>query len=280
MRAAVVDEGGILLRHMVRPTPRDARSPEALVELIRDVARGWSATGAVIGVPGRVDYHAGLLEFAPNLPASWLEGLSAGHLSEVIGMPAALANDADLAAVGEHRFGAGRGYRDIVYMTISTGVGAGVILNDRLARGLRSLAEAGHMVIDRTAQASGDPATLEGQASGTAMTRLAAAAGLAARGHDLVELALAGQPAARAVWDSVVKAVAIGAVNLAHLFSPEIIVVGGGVGLHGEPVLGPIRAELASGGPKGLPAPIEVVNAALGDDAGLTGAAGWSKATS
>jgi glucokinase len=194
----------------------------------------------------------------------------------VLAVPVALANDADLAAVGEAQFGAGRHYRDVVYLTLSTGVGAGVVFDGRLVHGRRSLAEVGHTVIDREAAAAGQPATLEDLASGTALARLAAEAGLDGDGATVVRLVEAGHPGARVVWDRVVEAAAIGVANLAHLYSPDVVVVGGGLGRVGSLLLDPIRAYLAGHGPRELT--VDVVGAALGDDAGLAGAAGWREA--
>ena len=278
MRAALVDRDGRILLRRAEPTPRDSACPDALLMLVGGVMEGAGIQEAVIGVPGRVNYVSGTLEHAPNLPPGWTTSLTEENLSAVLGVQASLANDADLAAVGESRFGAGRGYADVVYLTISTGIGAGVILGGLLAHGRRSLGEAGHTIIDRSALAAGAPATLEHQGSGTTLHHLAAEAGLEFSGAALVELVEAGSPTAARIWESVVEAAGIGAANLAHLFSPGAIVVGGGVARAGELLFGPIRAALARLGPRGLPVPIEVIGVALGDDAGLAGAAGWSDA--
>ena len=278
MRAALVGpDGGILLRR-AQPTPRDSSCPDALLMLVSGILENAGVEEAVIGVPGRVHYGSGTLEHAPNLPPGWVPALTEENLSAVLGLQARLANDADLAAVGESGYGAGRGYADVVYVTVSTGIGAGVILGGLLAHGGRSLVEVGHAIIDRTALATGAPATLEDQGSGTALERIAAEAGLDRSGAELVELVAAGDPTAVRTWGSVAEATGIGVANLAHLFSPEVIVVGGGVARAGDLLLGPIRSALARLGPRGLPAPIDVVRAALGDDAGLAGAAGWSDA--
>src|SRR5579859_2111317 len=134
LRAALVDaEGRIQARHQ-RPTPHDASAPEALLELVREVGGGGCQL-AVIGVPGRVDYSAGRLEYAPNLHPAWTELLAAEPLAAHLGLPVRVANDADLAAVGETCFGAAAGRSDVVYMTVSTGVGAGVLLGGRLVHG-------------------------------------------------------------------------------------------------------------------------------------------------
>jgi glucokinase len=190
----------------------------------------------------------------------------------------AIANDADLAAVGEAWFGAGQGYADVAYLTVSTGIGAGVVTGGVLVHGRRSLAEVGHTVVDGDALAEGRPATVEELGSGTALDRLAEEAGLDASGKDLIDLVRGGDEAAARVLTRVVTAAAIGAVNLAHLFTPEVLVVGGGLGLNGDLVLDPIRRLLDSRGPRDLPEPIVVVNAARGDDAGLAGAGAWHQA--
>jgi predicted NBD/HSP70 family sugar kinase len=192
-------------------------------------------------------------------------------------MDVALANDADLAAVGEAWFGAGRDHRDVAYLTISTGIGAGVVTGGLLVHGRRSLAEIGHSIVDWRGL-DRERATVEQLGSGTALRTLAAEAGLVADGREVERRWRAGDPVAGAVWSAVVEVAAAAAVNLAQLFTPEVIVVGGGVGLVGEAVLGPMRALLAEWGPAGLPEPVQVVNAALGDDAALAGAAAWHRA--
>jgi glucokinase len=165
-----------------------------------------------------------------------------------------------------------------VYVTFSTGVGAGVVLGRRLVHGRRSLAEVGHTILDLSAAARGRPATVEELASGRALGRLASGAGLSGSGPDTIAAVRRAEPGAAAVWDRVTAAAGAAVVNLAWLFSPEVVVVGGGLGLVGDLLLDPIRAALAASGPPGLDEPIAVVNATLGDDAGLAGAAAWSQA--
>jgi len=148
------------------------------------------------------------------------------------------------------------------------------LLGGKLLHGRRSAAEAGHITIDRRAQ--NGRRTLEGNASGTALNRLADEAGLKVCGRELVELVRASDLSARLLWDEVVAAAGVGVANLAHLFSPEIVVVGGGLGLSGDLLYDPIREALATLGPRDLGEPIRAVRAELGDDAGLAGAAGWA----
>jgi glucokinase len=233
----------------------------------------------VIGVPGRVDYRNGRLEEAPHLPPHWPGALDERLLCSVLGMPVSLANDADLAAVGEAYFGAARPYEDVVYLTVSTGIGAGVLLGRRLVAGARSLAEVGHTVIDIAAAHRGEAGTFEALGSGTALERRAAQRGLPADGAHIVELVHAGDPEASTVWDDLVSVIATGVANLAFLFTPQAVVLGGGVGRNGDLLIPFIRRHLGTFGPPRLPQPIALFVAALGDDAGLVGAAAWLRAT-
>ena len=282
MRVAVVDEHGQIRCRANEPTPRDARCPEALEQLmasVRDQAGGRGTFDAiVVGVPGRVDYCAGQLEHAPNLPSTWVTELSEEHLATYFDAPVFLANDADLAAVGEAYFGAGQPYTDIVYITISTGIGAGVVLDGQLLRGTRSLAEIGHTILALDRLDTDEPATAEHLTAGPALARRADELGVSARGADLVSLVRGGDPAARQAWDDTMRAAGATVANLAHLFSPDVIVIGGGVGRNDALVRDPVVDLLERHGPQGLVTPIEVVQAALGDDPGLIGGAAWPRA--
>jgi glucokinase len=275
-RVAIVDPDGTIRDRDVEPTARMEEHPGNLIILVRRIAGEADVERAVIGVPGRIDFRTGRLEYAPNLPVHWATHLTEVELADGIGMPVALANDADLAAVGEHRFGAGRGSMDMVYVTMSTGVGGGAIVGGKLLHGRRSLAEVGHMTIDR--RAAEGSRTFEGSASGTAMNRMAAERGLSLRGRELVDAVRAGDERAREVWNEVVTAAGFGFASLAHLYSPEVIVIGGGLGLNDDLLHEPVAAAVQTYGPKYLPEAIRIARAELGDDAGLAGAAAWTDA--
>lgn len=277
MRAALVDAGGAVCDRIECETPNEPEI-DSLIDLARKVLRGADVDRAVVGVPGRVDYRLGALEYAPNIPQGWVDALREPVLAKALGVEVSLANDADLAAVGEAWFGAGRSFADVAYLTISTGIGAGVVTGGLLVHGRRSVAEVGHTIVDGRELLAGRPATVEELGSGTSLSELAREAGLADDAPALVELVKQHDVTATRVFERVVYAAAIGAVNLAHLFTPDVIVVGGGLGLVGDLVLDPIRRLIAERGPRALPEPIAVVNAALGDDAGLTGAGAWERA--
>jgi glucokinase len=265
MRVAVVAAGGEIVSRSVVPTPQD--DPGALGELMREVAAGLATPprGAVVGVPAVVDYERGEALRIPNIPR-WEGKLGAQSLADATGLPVLFANDADLAAVGEHRYGAGRGASDMVYVTISTGVGAGVILGDRLVHGRRSLAEVGHTVIDYRGMASEGGGTVEGLGSGTTLGRIS---GL--DGAEVTRRAQAGDAEALAWFEQVVAAFATGVANLVEMFMPERVVIGGGVSQAGGLLLNPVREHVARSHARELLAPEAVVLASGGDDVGLRG---------
>ncbi len=280
MRAALVDEHGNVLVRRSAATPAHADVPAALIELISAVGADRShgdVSHAVVGLPGAVDYEAGRLLWAPHLPESWPHLLSQDQLSSALGLPVLIANDADLAAVGEAVFGAGAASADVAYLTISTGIGAGVVSDRRLLRGRRSLAEVGHTVIDWRAWMRGEPSTLEELGSGSGMAALAHTAGLGDMDARAVEAAAAaGEPRAVDIWHSAMAACAAGLSNLIMSFYPSTVVVGGGLGRRDEFFL-PVH-DLVMNRPEHHPADLDIVRSALGDDAGLAGAVAWADA--
>ena len=259
LRTAVVAADGAVAQRRAVPTPKG--DPGALASLLRDdLAEAGDIKGVVVGVPGPIDYAAGAPTMLVNLPA-WEGHVSAASLSAELGLGVLLANDADLAALGEHRFGAGMGFDDVAYVTVSTGVGAGVVLGGRLVRGRLSLAELGHTIIDRHTME-----TVEDLGSGTALGRIAGenAASVSARAQE-------GDAEAATLFREAADALAVGVLNLVHLFSPQVVVVGGGMSQAGDLLLDPVREMLE----KRTGSRVSVVLAAAGDDAGLKGAAAY-----
>ena len=281
MRAALVDaDGGVIVRESA-PTPGDSDVPGGLIDLIAGVgaAAGPSEVShAVVGLPGAIDYTAGRLLSAPNLPDGWPDSLSADQLSGHLGLEVHVANDADMAAVGEAAFGAGAGIDDVVaYLTVSTGIGAGVVDRGRLVRGRRSFGEFGHSVIDWRAWREGRPGTLEELSSGTGMARLTHEGGSGLLDAQAVlEAALLDDAGARAIWEDAVAACAAGVCNLVMAFAPHTVIVGGGIGRRPE-FFDPLR-EVVLRRKEHRPAELTMVVSALGDDAGLAGAARWVRA--
>ncbi|MGH1504829.1 MAG: ROK family protein [Acidimicrobiales bacterium] len=276
LRGALVEHDGTIVRRDRWATPSADEEPTALVKLIDEVSKGYDVSRAVIGLPGVIDHDAETLVHAPNLPPSWVPLLTDAWLTRRTGLDVALANDCDLAAVGEATFGAGQSHRDVVYVTISTGVGAGIVLGSKLMRGRYSGGEIGHTIIDRDLTAAGGDGTVEGLGSGTALGKAQAAAGLDPASGYLTDLVRAGDEAANEVFTSGIEAAALGVVNLCWIVSPQMVVIGGGVGMHGDLVLPIVERMVQAHGPR--IGTIDVVNAELGDDAALVGAAAWWEA--
>lgn len=259
LRAAVFDAAGEMRSHVVEHTPPDDSQAlrRGMMRAMQDA--DLRPSQAVVGVPGVIDHAAGTALFLPQLPG-WDGAITAASLGEALGMPVTLANDADLAALGEHRFGAGAGVENMVYLTCSTGVGAGVIVGGRLLRTRYSLAEIGHTVIDwRTGE------TVEQLGSGTALGRRTGelAAVVEQRARD-------GDEAAAAQFREMAEAFAVGVLTMIYCFMPDRVVVGGGVARAGEMLLGPVRERI--GRTARLPfSSDQIVQSALGDDAGLLG---------
>ena len=275
VRVAAVDHAGAVLARRRTATPRTDATPQFLVDLIREVAAEVAdPSRVVVGLPGVIDQLNEQLITGVNLPKAWVPLINEDWIADQVGLETSLANDADLAAVGESQFGAGRSHRDVVYVTISTGVGAGVVVDGRLVQGSLSGGELGHTVIDWTAAERGEPATVEDLGSGTAIEARAAAAGVHERGAELAEAVRRGSEPARSIWNRGIAAVGVGIANMAWLVSPEIVIVGGGVGSNGDIVLPVLREQLQRHGPESS-GDIELAVALLGDDAALAGAAAW-----
>jgi glucokinase len=280
MRAALVDDQGQLVARRAVETPAEAEAPAAFVDLVNAVAAETDerVARAVVGLPGAVDYESGRLLWAPNLPDRWPDLLSRDELTSALGLPVRIANDADMAAVGEAWFGAGAGMADMGYLTVSTGIGAGVIERGRLLRGVRSLGELGHTVIDWQAWAGGTPGTLEELGSGSGLARLARERGLGdLNAHEVEDAAASGNGEAAAIWAGAIVAGAVAVVNLVMSFYPSTVVIGGGIGR--QPAYFDAVSSLVERRFDHYLDVLSVVPGSLGDDAGLAGAAAWDRAT-
>ena len=272
------------------------RTEEQLVEdLAREIEEARKARpeviGAGLGVPCTIDRARGVAVQGVNLPITNVP--LRDLLGERLGMPVLLDNDANAAALAEHRFGAATGATNAVVLTIGTGIGGGLIINGELYRGSHgAAAELGHMVMvvdgPKCQGACPSYGCAEALASGTALGRFgreaaeyepdsalgkALAAGETVDGKLVTEAALAGDKTAIGVVGGVGRALGQHLTSLANAFDPDVIVVGGGVATGaGELLLDPAREELER---RALPpmnrVPVRI--AELGDDAGMIGAA-------
>ncbi len=292
LRVALVAETGVFLARDAEPTlARDG--PDAvigqMVRLLRGIehrAAGCTILGVGVGAPGPLDPVRGVVLGAPTLDG-WTDVPLAPLLGGRLGRKVWLENDANAAALGESVFGAGRGTRHSVFVTVSTGIGGGVIVDGRLLHGRHGLAgEIGHMAISERdiPCPCGGTGCWEALASGTALARFANAAaarepttslprdgGISAR--DVVGAAAVGDPLAIRLLDDEAGFLGVGFANLLHLFSPERIIVGGGVSAGLEAMRPTIERVMRR---RAMPAyrDVPVLRAALGTDAGLAGAAG------
>ncbi len=282
LAAGVVDGSGGVHSFLVTPTEAERGPDEVLPRLFelgrRAVEDSGLEVGAVgIGCGGPLDAGRGLLLSPPHLPG-WHDVPVTALAERAFGRPALLENDATAAAAAEHRYGAGIGVRTMIYLTLSTGVGGGIVVDGRLYRGaVGNGGELGHVTVDwhgRSCRGCGRRGCLEAYVSGTSIAERSREAGLPyATAEEVAAAARAGDPPAVAVWDETVEALACGLTSIVNLFEPELVVVGGGVARAGEQLLGPARAwvrEHAMGPAAGAAG---IVQAALGDRVGVVGAA-------
>ena len=231
-----------------------------------------------VGIPSRVDRATGSSVGAAHLP---LDNVPLREvLSERSGLPVQVDNDANLAALGEHRAGAAAGSSDAVMITIGTGIGGGLILGGRLYRGSSGAgAEIGHMTIDFDGPACGGDCPghgcFESYVSGPALARAGAEAGLEAGldGVAVTDRALAGDPAAVEAVVVIGRRLGAGIASLLNLFDPEVVVVGGGVARAGELLLGPAREVARERALSPAAERARIVRAHFGEESGVVGAA-------
>jgi len=284
-RAKTETEAQCGAEHVVR------RMVALIHDAIRDIPRDLVA-GIGVGAPGPLDPHTGVVIECPNLPGFENFPLR-DRITEATGLLTVVENDANAAAVGEHRFGAGKGFANMVYLTISTGIGGGIIIEDHLYWGEKGFAgEIGHMTIEAHGPRCncGNIGCLEALAAGPAIARNARAAIAAGRATSILEMTPGRAPeqitahivtdAARAGDALGVELLAqagfyvgVGVVNLLHILNPGRVVIGGGVSFAGDLLFQPIRQTVNDRAPLVFRQDVEILPAALGDDAGLLGAA-------
>jgi glucokinase len=284
LAAGVVDASGTVHSFLVAPTLGD-EGPEKVVERLLALGRqaveaagvGWPAVEAVgIACGGPLDAARGVVS-PPHLPR-WHDVPLRAVAERAYGLPVVLDNDATAAAAGEHRYGAGAGVTNMVYLTVSTGVGGGVIVDGRLYRGSDGNgAELGHVTVDwrgRACRGCGRRGCLEAYVSGTAIAERAHEAGLACgTAEEVAAAALNGDEGASRVWDETVEALACGLTSIVNLFEPGLVVIGGGVSRSGELLLAPVRERVRAEAMTPAGKTVEIVAAALGDRVGVVGAA-------
>ncbi|HVP20801.1 MAG TPA: ROK family protein [Anaerolineaceae bacterium] len=288
IRVAVYPANGIKpLRQKRIPTKGKDPAHVRLTGLIAELMHpDENALAIAAAAPGPTDPKLGLVLNAPNIPG-WTNLPLAQMLHDQFHLPVYLGNDANVAALGEWRFGAGKGHHDLIYFTISTGIGGGVISDDRLLLGQRGLAtELGHVTVDPNGPVCGcgHRGHIEAFSSGTAIARFVA--GQLAQGrastltaipqpnaHDVSVAADAGDELAIEALERAGKYMGIAIANYLHIFNPSIVVLGGGVSHSGGHFFIPMRQSLKeSVFSPGYLENLTLTTAELGDDMGLLGA--------
>lgn len=232
--AAVVEEGVVLDRER-RDTPQtgfEAVADEIAAAASLLLERHPDVTTAGIGSPGPLDYEEGMVLFAPNIPGMERAPLVPA-LERRLGMKVALENDANAAGYAEHLYGAAKDLDSSIYVTISTGIGGGLFIGDRLIRGAHGLAgEIGHMMLLPGGPIDGDGhhGTLESIAAGRSIAREGSYAyGTQMTTEEVFSRAIAGERKALAIVDNAARFTGIGIANLVKIFDPEGFVIGGGM---------------------------------------------------
>lgn len=287
----LVSEDGTVLERRVADSP--AQDVDEIMATIHSVAAGLREAGDAvaigIGAAGMVDFEAGAMRWAPNL--AWSEVAIRDLVAERAGLPTLVDNDANCAAWGEHRFGAGRDFAHLLCVTVGTGIGGGLILDGRLYRGAHGFAaEIGHIVVEPGGPpcGCGNQGCWEQVASGRALDRLGteaaalhpdgaiarAAAGERVTGRHVTAAARAGDAIAADIFEQVGERLGEGIAGLVNVLDPQAVVVGGGVAVEGDLLLEPARkrfletVEAAAHRPE-----VPILAAALGNEAGAIGAA-------
>ncbi len=299
IKGGIVDETGKILLVDKTPTEKEkgkdgadgvAENIAALVQslMARQGLKNTDVVGIGMGAPGMIDSQTGVVIYWNNM--GWKDFALGEKLQALTGLPVKIANDANVAAIGEVKFGAARKFKSAVMITLGTGVGGGIVVDGKLVEGNKGAgAELGHSVIVFGGEkcTCGREGCLEAYASATALIRDTKRAMQAHKDSKMWEIGaienVDGKTAfdyrekdayAKEVVDSYIAHLACGLVNFANIFRPEAIILGGGVCAEGENLVKPLQAimdrEIFAGkmGPQ-----VPIVTAELGNSAGLLGAA-------
>ncbi len=259
---------------------------ERLINLIAEMASGSEVAAITVAAPGPLDPFKGIVYEAPNIPG-WTNLPLKKLLQDRFNVPVEIGNDANLAALGEWRYGAGVGHHHLVYITVSTGIGGGVIIDDKMLLGVHGLAaELGHVTVipDGPLCSCGQRGHLEAVSSGPALARWVEQEleqGIPSSLHshrpisakEVSKAATDGDELAKASLARSATYLGVAVADYLHIFNPTMVIIGGGVSQSGEAFLAPLRAAMQEHvmSDKYLDN-LTLTTAALGDDVGLMGA--------
>lgn len=301
VRAAVIDrQSEQIVARGENISSRGMEGPELTAMQIATAARtalerAGAEDGQVLGVgvavPGHVKAKEGLVKWAPNFKDQWKDVPIASLIENHLGLPVQIGNDANLAALGEFRFGAGRAVRHLVMVTLGTGIGGGIIVDGKLLDGADGGAgEIGHMVINPGGRGGNSAfGSVEGETQRDAIIERAArkiqegyATSLGERVDYnrfaltpaiIAEEAQKGDAIALEVFEETGYYLGLCVTNLIDLLNPEMVVIGGGIAQAGDIILDPIRRTVTATAIRSLAKSCRIVPAELGDNAGIFGGA-------
>lgn len=294
---AVADEEGNILAKIKLPTEAHKGKDKVIDNIIVSINKVLNKVNLNyedivrmgVGIPGPLNIEEGLVYQAPNL--GWENVPISEILEEKTSIPVNLENDANAAALGEKWFGAGQGIDNLLYITISTGIGGGIIIDRKIYHGANDGAgEIGHMVIEPNGPlcGCGNYGCLEALASGTAISRMGKEAVEKHQNTIILELsngnldsidggiiakaAKMGDEVAKEIWVKAGYYLGIGLANLLNIFNPEMIILGGGVMKAGDLIMEPMQKSLKKYSFENAFNSVQIRQAVLGDEVGVKGA--------
>ena len=297
IKVAVVDYSGTVLYSDCTPTEAHKGYGHIINNIIKAINNILQKNNLDIsqiesvgvGCPGQVDPSIGMVKFLPNLPG-WINIELADIIEKKLELKAGVDNDVRCAALAEHKYGAGKGYNNIICLTIGTGIGSGIILNGKLIRGANfSAGEIGHMILKDNGGplcGCGGTGCFETFASGPSIVEMAEKYIIGGKSSKFREIAgeepITPEIVARAAGfgDEVAKTIyktagywiGIALANVVNLLNPEIVIIGGGVAKCGDLIMDPIKKTVKERALKTAVENLEIKEAQLGNNAGVIGA--------
>lgn len=299
VKIALVDDNGKIIYSNSVPTYAKMGyeyTVNNIKQAIRDLMKETNTTtsdieGIGFDFPGQVDCKTGVVKLAPNIPG-WVNVPIAQMIEDEFHIPTRIDNDVRCAALGELKFGAGKGCENFICITVGTGIGSGIVINGEVVRGATNAAgELGHIKLQMNGGpicGCGDTGCLEAFASGPAIVamaqeyikggkstkfrEMAAAEGGEITPYMVAKAAEEGDPVAKRIFEIVGEYIGIGLTSVINLLNPEKVIIGGGVAESGELLLAPIRKTIKERAMVVAGNAVEIVPAQLGNSAGVIGA--------
>ena len=299
VKIALVDDNGKIIYSNSVPTYAKMGyeyTVNNIKQAIKDLMKETNTTpsdieGIGFDFPGQVDCKTGVVKLAPNIPG-WVNVPIAQMIEDEFHIPTRIDNDVRCAALGELKFGAGRGCENFICITVGTGIGSGIVINGKVVRGATNAAgELGHIKLQMNGGpicGCGDTGCLEAFASGPAIVAMAQEYIKGGKSTKIREMAAVevgeitpymvakaaeeGDPVAKRIFEIVGEYIGIGLTSVINLLNPERVIIGGGVAESGELLLGPIRKTIKERAMVVAGNAVEIVPAQLGNSAGVIGA--------